>query len=99
MKKLVLAFVFLAAPAWADLIAQSGNDSVRLRNEPCTLASVLAVIPKELHESFGAAEAKIGGATYAACWTLRSDGMVYFRYADLDEGLIPAASFRNAPEV
>jgi hypothetical protein len=98
MKKLLIAAMFAASPAFADFVARDGKDSLRLTNVPCP-ETMAKHIPADLMERFRAAVAIVDGQTHLGCWTLRADGAVFLRYEDGDAGAVPQSLFRNEPGV
>lgn len=94
MKTLLVAALLAAGPAVADVIARSGEDSVRLTQSPCAIAEHPA-FPTGIPEVFRAASAVVSKQMYVACWALRSDGQVFIVYDDGDAGLIPAGMFKQ----
>lgn len=90
-RALVIAVLALAAGvAGAEtLVARQGNDVVRIETtKPCTDPNVLRHIPKELHDRFNAASARIGGQNYAACATPLQGG-AYLVFDDGDQDMVP----------
>lgn len=80
MRNLIVAAALVAAgPAFADKVATSGNDQIRLIDAPCPYASVLRFIPENRREEFRKADTRIGGQRFFACWLPFGDyiGLVY----------------------
>lgn len=81
-------------PAMADdFVARSGSDTLRLTEKPCTNEAVKKLL-QALPERWQEASAIVNGRSYAACWILMQDGMVWLRYEDGDSGRVPAHYFK-----
>ena len=94
MKKLVLIAALMCGPAFsADMIARADKDYVRLMASPCA-GAVLELLPPAIRDDFLTAAASMNGKDYAACWTLRPDGIVVVAYEDSGIGLIPVTAFK-----
>lgn len=92
MKKLV-AFCALALclQVHADTrIFRDGDDSVQLHSSPCDRPDLLSRIPDNVRASAQAAEARVSGARYVACW-IPWGANAYVFYEDGDTGVIPLA--------
>ena len=98
MRALILAAFVAAAPAMAVPVARNGSDVVRLLETPC-VESVAKLIRPEARERYRLARVNIGSQEWAACWSLRPDGLVVLVYEDGDGGLIPANQFKDEPGV
>ena len=91
---LLCAAALLAAPAWAgEVVASSGNDSVRLSDTPCTNPQVLAQLEPSLRPVLRDATAVVQGHLFKACWVVHGDA-AHLLYEDGDQGLIPLADFK-----
>lgn len=99
---IILALILLPGPARAaDREARVGNDFVRVSEQPCTNARVLADIQAagEKAEDYRAASAQFRGEAFAGCWTPDlKDGVVWLRYEDGDTGMVPMRSLKPVPE-
>ena len=94
---LCAAAVLLAAPAWAEeVVASSGNDSVRLSDSPCTNRQVLDRLEPSLRPVLRDASAVVQGQTFKACWVVHGNA-AHLLYEDGDQGLIPLSDFK-APQ-
>lgn len=93
MKHVLVAAIFAAGPAFADVIARQGEDSVRLTQNPCQIAEHQA-FPEGIPEPFRAASAVVSKRLYVACWALRSDGNVFLIFDDNDVGMVPVSLFK-----
>ena len=93
MKHVLIAALLAAGPAMADVIARSGEDSVRLTQNPCSITQHQA-FPTGIPDVFRAASAVVGKQLYTACWGLRADGVVFVIYEDGDVALIPVNHFK-----
>lgn len=91
---LVCAAALLAAPVLADeLVASSGNDSVRLSTAPCSSEQVLNRMQPQFRTVLRDATAVVQGQTFKACWVV--DGhAAHLLYEDGDQGLIPLRDFK-----
>lgn len=98
MRHCLLAAALLCAPAFAQtqMIAKNGDNSVRIIDKPCVVASVLMHIPASERPAFRKAEAKIDGQRYFACWRLVGD-KIHLVYEDSDQGLIHVSEFKEEP--
>jgi hypothetical protein len=94
MRKYLAAALLAASPAMADVIARSGEDSVRLTQNPCQITEHQA-FPTGIPEEFRAASAVVSKKLYVACWALRMDGQVFLIYDDGDAGLVPVSLFKQ----
>lgn len=100
MRKLFIAALMAAGPAFAgsEMVAQQGDDVVRLMGEPCPYASVLRFIPEDKRAEFGKADTRVGGQRFFACWRL-AGGQVHLVYEDGDHGAVPLSHFKESPGV
>lgn len=95
---ILLALLVAAAPALATVLtAHQGADSVRLTEDPCTDAAVLAHLEPGAVQEFHAASAVFQGRPYRACWQM-IEGGAYLRYEDGDQGIVPASELHLEPE-
>lgn len=112
MLKLIVmaALLALAGPAFADGIARQGADWVRITALPCTSEAVLGVIQAagDNAKDYRAASAEFQGHQFNACAKpIWEKNLLWLRYEDGDQGLIPfdevkpvpEASLRNVPGV
>lgn len=92
---LLAAALLCASPAFAQtqMIAKNGDNSVRIIDKPCVVASVLMHIPASERQAFRKAEAKIEGQRYFACWRLVGD-KIHLVYEDSDQGLLHVSEFK-----
>lgn len=91
---LLCATALLAAPALADeMVASSGNDSVRLSDGPCTNEQVLNRLKPQFRTSLRDASATVQGRTFRACWVINGTA-AHLLYEDGDQGLIPLSDFK-----
>jgi hypothetical protein len=91
---LLCAAALMAAPAFADeVVASSGNDSVRLSDGPCTSQQVLERLEPSLRPVLRDATAVVQGQTFKACWTVHGNA-AHLLYEDGDQGLIPLSDFK-----
>ncbi len=91
---LFCAAALLSAPALADeLVASSGNDSVRLSNSPCTNEQVLSQLQPQMRATLRDATAVVQGKTFKACWVVEGHA-AHLLYEDGDQGLIPLRDFK-----
>jgi hypothetical protein len=95
MKRIFLAALLTAGPAFADLVATEGADSLRLTTEKCAAAYISA----EVRGDYRAASAVVGGQSFKACWTWLKNGAVLILYEDGAYGVLPLESFKNEPGV
>ncbi len=95
---IVFLILLLAGPAWADLVARSGANELRLSQANCDNPAVLAAVGPTLGAKMRAATARVEGEIYAACWVLYQ-GNVYVIYEDGDQSAIPLSAFKAALEV
>lgn len=95
---LLLALLAPSA-ARADAIATNGADWVRLTAAMCTSPQIVTAITAagKHPDLFRAAAAHVGGKDYAVCWTPAPGGALLL-YEDGDQGLIPLADLKAAPE-
>jgi hypothetical protein len=94
--------VCVAMPVWADSIARSGDNWVRLTAQPCAHAEVTKHLASagESPKDYRAASARIGGQEYAACWRpVYEREVVYLRYSDGDAGLLPFADLKPTESI
>jgi hypothetical protein len=100
MKRLTLAAILVAAgPAFGDVVATIGGDSIRLTGNPCTNETVLQHVPAEARDKFMAASAIVGGHSFTGCWRPYRKGEVHLVYEDGDEGIMPLAAFKSSPGI
>jgi hypothetical protein len=93
---LLCAAALIAAPAWAEeVVASSGNDSVRLSDAPCTNQQVLKLLDPSIRPALHDASATVQGRSFKACWIVHGNA-AHLLYEDGDQGLIPLSDF-NAP--
>lgn len=98
MKRILIAALIAAGPAFADSIVKQGDDWIRITGRPCSDPNVLRHIPDSGHQlDFRAARARLGGAEYSACW-LPIPGGVGIVYEDGDMGTIPESMLKPVPE-
>jgi hypothetical protein len=91
---LLCAAALLAAPALADeLVASSGNDSVRLSDSPCSSEEVLNRLKPQFRAVLRDATAVVQGQTFKACWVVEGHA-AHLLYEDGDQGLIPLRDFK-----
>jgi hypothetical protein len=91
---LFCAAALLAAPALADeLVASSGNDSVRLSTAPCSSDQVLNRLQPQLRAQLRDATAVVQGKIFKACWVVEGHA-AHLLYEDGDQGLIPLRDFK-----
>ena len=91
---LICAAAVLAAPALADeLVASSGNDSVRLSSSPCSSEEVLNRLQPQFRAALRDATAVVQGRTFKACWIIEGHA-AHLHYEDGDQGLIPLRDFK-----
>ena len=91
---LLCAAALVAAPVMADeLVANNGNDSVRISNGPCTNEQVLSRLNPQLRAELRDATAVVEGKMFKACWTVNGRA-AHLLYEDGDQGLIPLSDFK-----
>jgi hypothetical protein len=91
---LLCAAALLAAPVLADeMVASSGNDSVRLSNSPCSSEHVLNRLKPQYRAELRDATAVVQGQTFKACWVVEGQA-AHLLYEDGDQGLIPLRDFK-----
>jgi len=91
---LLCAAALLAAPVLADeLVASSGNDSVRLSSNPCSSEQVLNRLKPQFRAELRDATAVVQGKTFKACWVIEGRA-AHLLYEDGDQGLIPLRDFK-----
>ena len=91
---LLCVAALLAAPALADeVVANSGEDSVRLSDSPCTNPQVLARLEPSLRPTLRDATAVVQGQSFKACWVVHGNA-AHLLYEDGDQGLIPLSDFK-----
>jgi hypothetical protein len=84
-----------ALPAQSStMLARQGSDWVRVTDKPCTDQRVLSHLAPGAESRFMAASSIIGGAPFAACWTL-SGNMALIIFDDGDKGMIPLSAFKE----
>jgi hypothetical protein len=96
MRKLICAALLCAAgSSFANtMLARQGSDWVRVTDKPCTDQRVLSHLAPGAESRFMAASSIIGGAPFAACWTL-SGNMALIIFDDGDKGMIPLSEFKE----
>jgi hypothetical protein len=100
MKRIFLAALLTAGPAFADLVATNQRgDELRLMPTACTNEAVLEQIKPEHRDKFQKAQASIGGKTFAGCWVDTGEGAYLIFYADGDRSVAPVTIFTNQPGV
>lgn len=91
---LFCAAALLAGPVLADeLVASSGNDSVRLSSNPCSSEQVLNRLKPQFRAELRDATAVVQGKTFKACWVIEGRA-AHLLYEDGDQGLIPLRDFK-----
>jgi len=91
---LFCAAALLAGPVLADeLVASSGNDSVRLSSNPCSSEEVLNRLHPQMRAALRDATAVVQGKTFKACWAVEGRA-AHLLYEDGDQGLIPLRDFK-----
>lgn len=101
MRMLLIAALLAAGPALADSEARQGADWVRITARPCTDLKVLEQIglAQDNPLDYRAASAEFNGEKFAACWKpLFERELIYLRYGDGDQGLIPFTDLKPVPE-
>ena len=92
---LLCAAALAAAPVMADeLVASSGQDSVRLSDNPCSSDQVLSKLTPKFRDLMKDASAVVDGQPFHACWIVDGDS-AHLLYEDGDQGLIPLADFKE----
>jgi hypothetical protein len=100
MKRIFLAALLTAGPAFADLVATNQRgDELRLMPVACANEAVLEQIKPEHRDKFQKAQASIGGKTFAGCWVDTGEGAYLIFYADGDRSVMPVTVFVNQPGV
>jgi hypothetical protein len=94
MKALALILALCTPLAYADYVAKSGKDSVRLTELPCPV-EILKLVPEGTRGYYLAAFVQVNGKAYNACWAVAAQDAVHLMYADGDQGLLPIAHFKN----
>lgn len=100
MRSVVIAAILVAGPALADSEFRQGADFVRVTARPCE-GAVAALIQAagESPLDYRAASAQVAGKPYAACWKpVFPQRVIYIRYEDADEGLIPFDALKPVKE-
>jgi len=93
---LLCAAALVAAPVLADeVVANNGDDSVRLSDTRCSSQKVLGLAGPPARGELKDAVATIAGQSFKACWVVEG-GMARLVYEDGDEGLVPLTEFRKA---
>lgn len=91
---LLLSAALAVAPAFAEqLVARSGDDSVRLSETPCTSQQVLGQLQPGTHELYKSASAVVSGTTFNACWRVVGNA-AHLLYEDGDQGVIPLSELK-----
>ena len=89
---LLCAVVF---PAHADYISGTlGGDYVRISEQACP-ADILSMVSEDIHDRLHAAEVRISGTVWRACWAVTPDGTVHILFEDGDSGKLPVGQFRK----
>jgi hypothetical protein len=102
MRHCLLAAALLCAPAFADSEARVGSDWVRISANPCKNEEVLKHLKDAGENSldYRAATASWQGQGYQACWKpLMAQQMVYVRYSDGDQGLVPFRDLKPVKDI
>lgn len=96
MRFLVLGAALLCASVHADLVARQGSDSVRLLEEPCTDAEVLAAIHalEPQADDFQRAITEWKGKRYEGCWHPGDPGTIHVIYGD-GQGIAPVRDLKD----
>jgi hypothetical protein len=91
---LLCAAALMATPALADeLVANNGNDQIRLSDSPCTSEQVLNRLKPQFRSILRDASAVVRGQSFKACWIVAGDS-AHLLYEDGDQGLVPLADFK-----
>lgn len=101
MRILLIAAMLAAGPALADSEAHQGADWVRITARPCTDLKVLEQIglAQDNPLAYRAAIAEFNGEKFTACWKPMFDReMIYLRYGDGDQGMVPFADLKPVKE-
>ncbi len=80
-----------------DMIAQSGNDWIRLHEKECTNKHIVSLLPDDMKDA-RAATVRVNGQIYAACWVVVPGG-IGLQYEDGDRGGAPFSAFKPAQDV
>ncbi len=98
MRKLIVAALMVAGPAFASQTARQGEDWVRLFDSPCVSAETMMRIPVALRDQFKKVQAHFQGQIFFGCYIVRN-GAAYVIYDDGDAGIIPLEEFKQDAEV
>jgi len=95
MKTIVCLFAALTmtSPMASELVSHSGNSSIRLTEQACTVEPVLKQLAPGAQSDFRAAFVVLGGNRFKACWR-PTPGGAHLLYEDGDQGLVPLSGFR-----
>jgi hypothetical protein len=99
MKKLLIAAMFAASPAFADLVARNGKNELRLMDMPCVHGGILGQLKEEWRPKFKKAMATVQGKTHYACWIDTGDGAYYTIWEDGTGAAYPVEGFVDEPGV
>lgn len=95
---ILIALVLCWGGAWADLVARSGANELRLLAEPCMHAGILAMLHPEYRPQFRKARATVNGKMFYACW-IEQDGVAFVLYEDGDRSVFQVSAFKDEPGV
>ena len=95
MKRILVCagIAMLAFSAQADLVATNGENSLRLKQEPCTNATIVPMIREEFRPQFKAGSAEIAGKRFQTCWIDTGDGVYFVMFDDGDDASVPITAF------
>ncbi len=96
MRSIVLVLALAALPAQATLVLQTDNMLIRLENQPCTHAKVVALVKDEWVPRLKQGHVEMQGRQLQMCWTESREGFVIVIDEDGDSAEIPRAVFKQA---
>lgn len=99
MKRLLIAAVFAAGPAFADLVATSGENELRLMPGPCVHGGILGMLKPEHRKQFKKGQAFVAGKLFYACWIDTGEGSYFVIYDDGDGKVYSVTSFTDQPGI
>lgn len=98
MRALLLLPILLVAATAAsaqERVIRHGDDEVRIFESPCVHAGTMALLNESVRDLYKKAEGRINGQRYYACWR-QVGSLMHVMWEDGDQGMIPAADFKDA---
>jgi hypothetical protein len=101
MKRILAAALAagIATSSFADLVATSGKNELRLMDAPCVHGGVLGMLKPEWRPKFKKAAADVNGKMLYACWIDTMDGAYFVLFEDGDGQAYPIQAFIEVPGV